>query len=58
MSARKMERRVIPRRLYIDTEPRGYLESDMDYLLNNAEVAVQLLDAALAAESAEVSNVE
>ena len=35
---------VIPRRPYIDEEPDGYLESDKDFLLNNYEVALKLLE--------------
>jgi hypothetical protein len=35
---------VIPRRPYIDEEPDGYLESDKDFLLNNHEVVVKLLE--------------
>jgi len=35
---------VIPRRPYIDEEPDGYLESDNDFVLNNHEVVVKLLE--------------
>ena len=35
---------VKPRRLHDDDKPDGYKESDQDYLLNNRELAVQLLD--------------
>jgi hypothetical protein len=35
---------VIPRRPYIDEEPDGYLESDNDFVSNNYEVAVKLLE--------------
>lgn len=40
-----LARTVRPRRPYIDTEPEGYLESDLDYMRNNADLAVALLDA-------------
>lgn len=32
------------RRPYYDHEPEGYMESDNDYVLNNVELAVRLLD--------------
>lgn len=35
---------IVPRRPYIDEEPDGYLESDNDFVLNNYEVAVALLE--------------
>ena len=35
---------VIPRRPYIDEEPDGYLESDNDFILNNHEVVIKLLE--------------
>jgi predicted RNA-binding protein with RPS1 domain len=35
---------VIPRRPYIDEEPDGYLESDNDFVKNNHEVVVKLLE--------------
>jgi hypothetical protein len=33
-----------PRRPYYDDEPDGYLESDLDYIVNNRALAVVLLD--------------
>lgn len=36
--------KVEPRRLFDDTKPDGYLESDRDYVMNNLELAVWLLD--------------
>jgi len=42
--------RPTPRRLLDDDQPEGYRESDMDYVLNNLDVAVALLDAALLPE--------
>lgn len=38
--------KIIPRRLLDDDKPDGYLESDKDYVLNNIEAAVKLLDEA------------
>jgi hypothetical protein len=35
---------VIPRRPYFDEEPDGYLEGDNDFVLNNHEVVVKLLE--------------
>ena len=34
-----------PRRPLNDAEPDGYQESDRDYVLNNLDLAVRLLDA-------------
>jgi hypothetical protein len=34
-----------PRRPLDEDKPDGYMESDTDYLLNNREIAVALLDA-------------
>ena len=45
--------KVKPRRPYppiFDDEPTGYLESDRDYLDNNNELAVKLLDEQLKRE--------
>lgn len=36
--------KAIPRRPYQDDEPDGYLESDRDYLGNNRETAIWLLE--------------
>lgn len=36
--------RVIPRRPLNAAEPNGYLESDRDFILNNLDLAVQLLE--------------
>ena len=45
---------VIPRRPYIDEEPDGYLESDNDFVSNNYEVAVKLLEGDLLKKFAEL----
>lgn len=37
--------RIRPRRLYEQTQPDGYLESDNDFFANNRHVAVALLEA-------------
>ena len=36
--------KVIPRRPLDDDNPEGYLESDQDFVLNNLEAAVELLE--------------
>jgi len=33
-----------PRRPLVDSEPDGYMESDKDYVANNLDLAVKLLD--------------
>ena len=38
--------KIQPRRPYFDGQPEGMLESDCDYVLNNIEAAVRLLDTA------------
>jgi hypothetical protein len=38
-------KRLKSRRLWDQTRPDGYLESDMDFFLNNEEAAVALLEA-------------
>lgn len=40
-----LARTINPRRPFVDTEPDGYQESDMDYMRNNAALAVALLNA-------------
>lgn len=35
---------IIPRRPLDDDNPDGYLENDKDFVLNNLEVAVELLE--------------
>ncbi len=35
---------VYPRRLFLDTEPDGYLESDQDYIENNMEAVLWFLE--------------
>lgn len=35
---------LIPRRPLDDDKPDGYLESDIDFVLNNLELAVSLLE--------------
>lgn len=47
MTARKLCPRITPRRPLDDHRPRGYLESDRDYVLNNIGAAVFLLDKAV-----------
>jgi hypothetical protein len=42
--------RIIPRRPYDDEQPDGYLEGDRDFLLNNVDVAVELLERELAVQ--------
>jgi len=34
-----------PRRPLVDSEPKGYMESDTDFLFNNLELALRLLEA-------------
>lgn len=36
--------KIIPRRPYRDEEPDGYLESDHDFVLNNLNVALAMLE--------------
>jgi hypothetical protein len=36
--------KIIPRRPLNDDEPNGYLESDRDFVLNNIDAAVELLE--------------
>lgn len=38
---------ISPRRPWDDEDPTGCLESDMDFVLNNLDAAVALLEAAL-----------
>lgn len=45
-----------PRRPYFDKQPDGYLESDRDYLENNNDLAVALLDLWAAGELILVSK--
>jgi|688.fasta_scaffold43595_9 hypothetical protein len=36
--------KINPRRLYWDDEPDGYLESDNDFILNNQEIVIKVLE--------------
>jgi len=42
--------KINPRRPFYDDQPEGYLESDKDFLLNNFEAAIELLERELAAQ--------
>lgn len=42
---------IQPRRLWDESEPDGYLESDFDFVHNNIEAAVYLLEEALRSRS-------
>ena len=42
--------KIEPGRPYLEHDPDGYLEGDKDYLLNNREAAVALLDGYLTGE--------
>ncbi len=44
---RKIARTVSRRQLYNAAAPKGYLESDDDYIDNNKDAAVELLDLAV-----------
>lgn len=44
---RAIAKTVQKRRPYLDDKPDGYLESDRDYLENNNDAAVKLLDLTL-----------
>jgi hypothetical protein len=35
---------IYPRRLWDDEKPYGYMESDKDFVLNNLDAAVELLE--------------
>jgi hypothetical protein len=39
-----MDCHINPRRLWDDENPVGYMESDKDFVLNNIDAAVQLLE--------------
>ena len=39
-----MRLKINLRRPFYDNKPKGYLESDQDYILNNIEACVILLD--------------
>lgn len=43
--------KVIPRRPLDDDNPEGYLESDQDFVMNNLEAAVELLEKELEKET-------
>ncbi len=36
--------KIIPRRPHSDDEPNAYLESDNDFILNNQEIIIKLLE--------------
>ena len=39
-----MDCHIYPRRPYNDEKPDGYMESDKDFVLNNLDAAVELLE--------------
>ena len=39
-----MDSPIYPRRPYLDEKPDGYMESDQDFVLNNIDAAVELLE--------------
>jgi hypothetical protein len=39
-----MDCTIYPRRPYDDEKPDGYMESDKDFVLNNLDAAVELLE--------------
>jgi len=45
-----------PRRLYDETKPDGYRESDIDYVSNNLEACVLMLDLVIALQQKESSD--
>jgi hypothetical protein len=50
MEIKELKMDIIPRRPLDDDNPDGYLESDQDFVLNNIEVAVELLERELKGE--------